>query len=106
MRKVLAGVLVCIGCGGGGSSEPPDVDASGEWTQLIGRSWTVPAGSADTYKCTRIAISQDVWVSGFRERRAAVGHVGDRDQADRASEGPARGRHDVRRLDEHLDPVG
>jgi hypothetical protein len=40
--------------------------ASAEWTQLIGRSWTVPAGSADTYKCTRIAVTQDVWVSGFR----------------------------------------
>lgn len=37
-----------------------------EWTELIGRSWTVPPGSADTYKCKRIAITQDVWVSGFR----------------------------------------
>jgi hypothetical protein len=69
MRKALALALFCVGCGGGGSSEPPDVDApvqQSEWTQLVGRSWTVPAGSADTYKCTRIAVTQDVWVSGFR----------------------------------------
>lgn len=37
-----------------------------DWTELIGRSWQVPPGSADTYKCKRIMITEDMWVTGFR----------------------------------------
>ncbi|HTL34231.1 MAG TPA: hypothetical protein VL326_13970 [Kofleriaceae bacterium] len=61
-----------IGCGGGGTSmdgNPPDPDAPVSdlgWTMLVGRSWQVPPGSADTYKCIRIAVKEDMWVTGFR----------------------------------------
>ena len=36
------------------------------WTELIARDWTVPPGSADTYKCRRIQIPSDMMVTGFR----------------------------------------
>jgi len=66
----LATALLLVGCGGSdGGTEPPATDAPSTttgWTQLIGRSWSVPPGSADTYKCIRIAVTEDTWVSGFR----------------------------------------
>jgi hypothetical protein len=70
MRKppFAALFVILVGCGGGGE-DPPAVDApppATGWGPLIGRSWTVPAGSADTYKCIRIAITEDMWISGFR----------------------------------------
>lgn len=51
--------------------DPPAVDAPPStvepgWQHLIGRSWSVPPGSADTYKCIRIPVTEDIWVSGFR----------------------------------------
>src|SRR5215468_3936380 len=36
------------------------------WTPLISRSWTLPAGATNTYKCTRMQVPADLWVSGFR----------------------------------------
>jgi hypothetical protein len=70
MTSLATALLVLsVGCGGEGS-DPPAVDAPGNtttgWTSLIGRSWSVPPGSADTYKCIRIAVTEDMWVSGFR----------------------------------------
>jgi hypothetical protein len=59
MRFALALVLL-IGCGGGSTTPPPgddDVDSGvtpDGWTDLIGRDWDVPPGSADTYKCRRM----------------------------------------------------
>lgn len=41
-----------------------DAPESG-WTTLISRSWTVPAGT-ETYKCTRILVQTDQWITGFR----------------------------------------
>jgi hypothetical protein len=86
--------LVMGACGGGGSSDgdmtdadttdadttdsdttdadttddapPPDGMPPGDWQQLIGRDWSIPPGSADTYKCVRIRIEEDIWVAGFR----------------------------------------
>lgn len=79
---VALGVLasITLACGGdpnasdgevGDAADAPDaatdssVPPSG-WANLVGRDWTVPAGSADTYKCTRIKIEADTWVAGFR----------------------------------------
>jgi hypothetical protein len=70
MRKWSTLALFLVGCGGGGeSTPPPEVDApqtSMGWTELVGRSWSVPPGSADTYKCKRVAITEDMWITGFR----------------------------------------
>jgi hypothetical protein len=44
------------------TTEPSEPD----FTALISRSWTVPAGSYDTYKCTRIRVPEDLYVTAFR----------------------------------------
>jgi hypothetical protein len=36
------------------------------WTPLIARSWTLPAGATNIYRCTRIKVTNDMWVAGFR----------------------------------------
>ena len=36
------------------------------FTPLISRSWSLPPGATNTYKCTRIQVASDLWVSGFR----------------------------------------
>ena len=73
MRKLaLVALFVTIGCGkdpatGGGGDDSPVIDAptvpadaytppSG-YTKLIGRTWSIPAGSKDVYKCVRSAIA-------------------------------------------------
>jgi hypothetical protein len=64
MRTALA-IVVLSACG---RSDGPAIDApiATGWTPLISRAWVVPPGSADTYKCIRIAITEEIWVSGFR----------------------------------------
>ncbi|HVV84521.1 MAG TPA: hypothetical protein VHE35_15740 [Kofleriaceae bacterium] len=69
-----------LGCGGGddgGSSTGPDasvndVDAPGAdaaippgFTRLIGRTWSLPAGQADTYECVRVTVPQDMYITAF-----------------------------------------
>lgn len=58
------------GCGDVGDAPPADDGlppiAPGEWGTLVARGWSVPPGSADTYRCTRIEVKQDLWISGFR----------------------------------------
>ena len=76
----LASVLMMAACGGGSNADdtgddtntpdappndPPDADMSG-WTTLISRSWTVPQGVYDIYRCTRILVDRDIYVEGFR----------------------------------------
>src|SRR5206468_3355320 len=41
------------------------VDADPGWAPLVMRSWTLPSNS-EAYRCTRIQIPTDMWVSGFR----------------------------------------
>ena len=79
MRTSLFVFGLAIGaCGGGGSGGNPGDDtvdaptalvdgtAADGWTALISRSWTLPAGATNTYKCTRIRIANEMWVAGFR----------------------------------------
>ena len=77
MAFALAIVLSIVGCKGGtnpgGDDDDDGADAGIDappieegWTELIGRDWTVPPGADDTYKCRRIQMTQDMWISGFR----------------------------------------
>ncbi len=81
MRVVTALVIVLAACGSNASNPGDDVaiDASVDgpgtgpdattadgWTPLISRSWTLPAGATNTYRCTRIKVANEMWVSGFR----------------------------------------
>lgn len=68
----LALVSACSDSGGGGVDAPGgdpdgggDVDAAipAGYTRLIGRTWTLPGGQPDTYKCVRVTLPQEVTVS-------------------------------------------
>jgi hypothetical protein len=75
----LASLLMMAACGGNNPADDtgddvvtpdappgtPDADNSG-WTTLISRSWTVPQGVYDIYRCTRIQLDRDWYVQGFR----------------------------------------
>ena len=78
----LASLLMMAACGGGNNPADdtgddtgtpdappgtPDADNAG-WTMLIGRSWTIPSGVYDIYRCTRI--------QGGREAMARMGRCG------------------------------
>jgi hypothetical protein len=71
---VLAIAAACAGtaaCKAGSPVEPVDAPAADGttadgWTPLISRSWTLPPGATNTYRCTRIQVASDLWVSGFR----------------------------------------
>lgn len=88
MRSSSSAFLLAVmvgglgGCGGGGSSGDDDgtdpdatpiaVDAAVDapipagYTRLIGRSWSLAAGQADTYRCVRVTVAQDTYITGFR----------------------------------------
>jgi hypothetical protein len=71
MRRLAAvSVLTLAACGGGGSGD----DTPEEFTRLIGRTWAVPAGNFDTYKCTRIRIPEDMYVTAFRSQAPVGSH--------------------------------
>lgn len=36
------------------------------YTKLIGRTWTAAPGSADTYKCVRVTIPQDMYITNIQ----------------------------------------
>src|SRR5262245_60156812 len=71
MRRPAVLVLTLAACGGGGAG---DDGVSTEYTRLIGRSWSVPAGNFDTYKCTRIEIPEDMYVTSFRSASPQGSH--------------------------------
>lgn len=73
IMSVLFGVGVLGACksdsaGGPADAAPDPVDSANSegWTALIGRSWTLPIGATNTYRCTRIRVDNDMWIAGFR----------------------------------------
>lgn len=83
---ILAAVVFAFGCGGtnpggGGDDEPPSDAATGTpdaydpptgYTKLIGRTWTAAPGSNDLYKCVRVTIPQDMYITNI-EAQAPLG---------------------------------
>jgi hypothetical protein len=85
----LAIVLFAIGCGGtepgaggGGDDVQTPMDAptgnpdayvppSG-YTKLIGRTWTLNAGDTDIYRCVRLTVPQDMYITSI-EAQAPIG---------------------------------
>jgi len=82
MRKaMLIGLLAiaAVGCGGGDSGggdddDGPPTDGMGTpdappippgYTRLIGRTWTLQPGSLDTYRCVRITVPQDMYITNI-----------------------------------------
>ncbi|HEU4616202.1 MAG TPA: hypothetical protein VFS15_29090 [Kofleriaceae bacterium] len=77
MRAWLCVALVAAACGGGsgigddddqpdaGSDATPDAPVADGWTKLIERSWQL-GSNIEQFKCRRIAITEDTYISGFR----------------------------------------
>lgn len=82
MRTAIACglVLAVAACGTDGTGATPDGGGSNGsdggagmdafvpdpgYTKLIARTWSVPAGSADTYKCVRVTIPQDTYLTNI-----------------------------------------
>lgn len=76
---ILAAVLLAVGCGGtnpggGGDDAPMDAPSGNPdgyvppdgYTRLIGRTWTVPAGSSDVYKCVRFTVPEDMYITNIQ----------------------------------------
>ena len=85
MRKsVLLGLfaIATVGCGGGsnpgsdgddgGGDDSPPMDAMPDsaplpegYTRLIGRTWSIPSGGQDVYRCVRVTVPQDMYVTSI-----------------------------------------
>ena len=78
---ILASFVFAIGCGGtnpggGGDDTQTPIDApSGNpdayvppagYTKLIGRTWTAAPGSNDIYKCVRVTIPEDMYITNIQ----------------------------------------
>jgi len=81
MRMAIGlAALFAIGCGGGegggggGADAPKAIDAPGtqpdaavpaDFTRLIGGSWSLAAGQADTYRCVRLTIAAETYITNI-----------------------------------------
>lgn len=84
---LLLSTVAAIGCGNSSSGDGDDdgttVDApAGDvdapppegYTRLIGRTWSLPGGTPDTYKCVRITIPQDTYITNIQAQAPAGTH--------------------------------
>ncbi|MBV8762824.1 MAG: hypothetical protein JO257_36400 [Deltaproteobacteria bacterium] len=58
----------------GDSAAPFDGPNAEGWTPLISRGWDLAGGATNTYKCTRIKVTNDMWVAGFRAQSPTGTH--------------------------------
>ncbi len=79
MRMAIGvAVLFAIGCGGGegggGDDAPPVIDAPGSqadaavpanFTKLVSRPWSLTPGQLDTYRCVRLTIPSDTYITNI-----------------------------------------
>lgn len=84
MKLAYAAVALAVGCGGsptdpgnnidapaGGKIDAPtttmpDAQDNAGWTPIAERTWSLPVGAKDTYKCTRVQITEDTYITAFR----------------------------------------
>jgi hypothetical protein len=83
---ILAAIVFAFGCGGtnpgGGGDDTPLDDASvgtpdayvppTGYTKLIGRTWSLNAGDTDIYRCVRVTIPTDMYITSI-EAQAPIG---------------------------------
>ena len=81
MRRYTLVLLCAFGCGGtnpgmGGDDVQPQIDAPTTpadafipptgYTKLIGRTWTLQAGQTDIYRCVRLTVPQDMYITDIQ----------------------------------------
>lgn len=77
--------LMLAACGSDGTGPTPgDPDASNGtpdappppegFTRLIGRTWSLPGGSLDRYKCVRVTIPEDMYITNIMAQAPAGTH--------------------------------
>ena len=89
MRKFAALLAVfVIGCGSDGGSNTGDdvpVDAPDNgtpdaaplppgYTKLVGRTWSLPAGATDTYRCVRFTVPADTYITNITAQAPSGTH--------------------------------
>jgi hypothetical protein len=81
LRTSVLAVAFVLACGGGSSTDfdaqpagPDAWSAPDGYTKLIERSWSIPPGSFDTYKCVRVTIPQDTYITNIIARAPAGTH--------------------------------
>jgi hypothetical protein len=78
MRKLGIVLVFLAACGNGGGGDGDDdgdpIDAPVSsidapipegYTRLVGRGWTLPPGASDTYRCARITIPSDMYITSI-----------------------------------------
>ncbi len=81
MRHLAVLAVFVLGCGsdggGGGGGNNPDAPKPTDgglpdsapippgYARLVGRTWSLPAGQADTYKCVRFTVPTDTYVTNI-----------------------------------------
>src|SRR4051812_19453199 len=74
MKPIVIALVLVAACKADPPNEPvdapsgpgtPDGPTADGWTPLIARSWKLIPGATNTYKCTRIEVANDLWISGF-----------------------------------------
>jgi hypothetical protein len=73
LGSAFAALLAFPACGGGTTGDDdgddgddtatPDASIPSDFTELIGRDWTLPTG--ESYRCVRIRVERDMWINGF-----------------------------------------
>jgi len=68
--------VAAVGCGGSssgdgtgdGDGDGTDVDAAvpADYTRLIGRTWSLPPGARDTYRCVRVTVPTDTYITNIQ----------------------------------------
>jgi hypothetical protein len=79
MRAWLSAVALAAACGNGSMNNPVDGSGSTDgsdagsdaaippgWDMLISRSWSLSFGGDEAFKCVRMKVDEDTWISGFK----------------------------------------
>jgi hypothetical protein len=85
MRRYTLAIVLAIGCGGtnpGGGDDTSPIDAAttpadayippSGYTKLIGRTWNLPVGAHDIYRCARVTVPTDTYITEI-EAQAPTG---------------------------------
>jgi hypothetical protein len=83
---ILITAAAMVGCGNGGSGDDGDDDGTNtdggnvdaaipaDYTRLIGRTWSMPAGQPDTYKCVRLTLQNDTYITNIMSQAPTGSH--------------------------------